>query len=107
MPRRNNFNEGEERGLPAPFLIMATPAGIFPKNLRIFLNGFEVTSLVKKFKLESNVDDLPHLNLLLVSGSCKLVNDNEVHFGNLPEDDFLAELVRLKFRRDGVIKDDE
>ena len=96
-----------------------------PGNLRIFVKGVDITDLVKSAVVETQTSFAEHLSdgfidlktplteyhsitlELNLNGSKIEAGDNahvDIHVGDYPTDEFIAEMVRLKFRRAGLLK---
>ena len=80
---------------------MATKSYAHP---RIFIGGFEVTSLVKNVRVDLPRDDLGTVLLELVAIPTSF-EDDCIFIGELPKDEFMAEMVRIKLRREGVMSE--
>ena len=94
-----------------------------PATTRVFVKGVEITELIESFEVESITDFYEHSTLGKVDkrmpinqkitmtldmkvGNIVASNDkNEiiVYIGEYPTDEFLAEMVRLKLRREGIL----
>uniref|UniRef100_A0A6M3JTS6 Uncharacterized protein n=1 Tax=viral metagenome TaxID=1070528 RepID=A0A6M3JTS6_9ZZZZ len=80
--------------------IHAYPPG--PGGLKIFVGGFEITQFVEKVNVSTFINDLTRVELTLSAVNFKFDNDR-IFIGEMATDDFLAEMVRLKLRREGVM----
>jgi len=77
---------------------MASPK--LAKDLKIFVGGFEITQFVNRWSINAEPDEIVRLNLeLYVYG----LEENVIHCGDMPTDEFMAEMVRLKLKREGIM----
>lgn len=74
----------------------------FPQNIRIFIGGFEVTSIVRRVKVNLDQNDVTTVNLELTALPIHF-DDDCIFIGELPKDEFMAEMVRIKLKREGVM----
>ena len=80
---------------------MATKGYTHP---RIFIGGFEVTSLVRNVRVDLPRDDLGTVHLEIRAVPINF-DDDCIFIGELPKDEFMAEMVRIKLKREGVMSE--
>ncbi len=69
---------------------------------RIFIGGFEVTNLVRNVKVDLPRDELGTVHLEIVAVPIRF-EDDCIFIGEYPDDEFMAEMVRIKLMREGVM----
>ena len=81
------------------------------QKTRVFIKGIEITDLLSKITMESNPGPRagPFVSLILeITGiSVFQWQDDEqisIRIGDYPTDEFIAEMVRLKFKREGIME---
>jgi len=101
------------------------PEGSFKiSDMRVFVKGVEISELIKNINIECKTGfftascfgmpdkqvPLTHtteisMTLKIGIGNIKTVGDQTILFiDELPTDEFLAEMIRLKFKREGIIE---
>ena len=79
---------------------MATNIPKLIGDIKVFVGGFEITRFINRWRMVSEKDEIIRLELELhVTG----VEKNAFHCGIMPTDEFMAEMVRLKLKREGVM----
>lgn len=71
---------------------------------RIFIGGFEITGLIRNVKIDLPRDDLGTVHLEIVALPISF-EDDCIFIGELPKDEFMAEMVRIKLKREGVMSE--
>jgi len=98
------------------------------KTTRVFVKGVEITELVKSIEINSKTEMIDHETLgavdsrfinteetillaLDLKGSVIHCHDTDfnmiIYIKEIPTDEFIAEMVRLKLRRAGIINENE
>jgi len=95
--------------------------------IRVFVKGIEISEMIKKISVESSTDfstlrafgasgmQVPvnstifiTMTLNVSSGKIAVVDDKTIFYiDELPTDEFLAEMIRLKFKREGIINPEQ
>lgn len=72
---------------------------------RIFVGGFEITRFIKNIDLELAFEDIATVQLTITAHPIRF-NDDCIFIGEYPDDEFMAEMVRIKLKREGVMDEE-
>lgn len=69
---------------------------------RVFIGGFEITRFIRSVEVSISRDDVATVSLDVVAWPVNF-DDDCIFIGELPNDEFMAEMVRIKLMREGVM----
>ena len=72
---------------------------------RVFVGGFEITRFIKNIDINLAHKDIATVHLSITAHPIRFNNDC-IFIGEYPDDEFMAEMVRIKLKREGVMDEE-